>query len=87
MLYSESFACYRLLRKFVFKLTAIFTLTSIMLSTHALAVERLRYQERFRAPVPRAWRLCRFCHMEVEDEVHVLSPGCRSSYWHRPMEG
>jgi exonuclease III len=46
--------------------------TSIMLSTHALAVERLRYQERYRAPVPHAWRLCRFCGLEVEDEVHVL---------------
>jgi len=43
-----------------------------MLSTHALAVERLRYQERYRAPVPHAWRLCRFCRVEVEDEVHVL---------------
>ena len=47
-------------------------LTSIMLSTHGLAVERLRFQERYRAPVPHAWRLCRFCRLEVEDEVHAL---------------
>ena len=46
--------------------------TSIMLSSHALAVERLRYQERYRPPVPHAWRLCRFCRVDVEDEVHVL---------------
>jgi hypothetical protein len=38
----------------------------------ALAVERLRYQERYRNPVPHPWRLCRFCRVEVEDEVHVL---------------
>jgi hypothetical protein len=31
----------------------------------------LRYQERYRAPVLRVWRLCRFCRVK-EDEVHVL---------------
>jgi hypothetical protein len=43
-----------------------------MLSTHALAVKRLPYQDRYRAPVPRPWRLCRFYRVDVEDEVHVL---------------
>jgi hypothetical protein len=46
--------------------------TSIMLSTHGLAVERLRWRERYRAPVPRDWRLCRFCRSHVEDEGHAL---------------
>jgi hypothetical protein len=43
-----------------------------MFSTHSLAVERLRWKERYRAPVPREWRLCRFCRGGVEDEVHAL---------------
>ena len=43
-----------------------------MLSSHPLAVERLRYQERYRPVVPHPWRLCRFCRLEVEDEVHAL---------------
>ena len=43
-----------------------------MMSTHALAVERLRYQERYRAPIPHQSRLCRFCRSAVEDEVHAL---------------
>ncbi|KAF8222404.1 hypothetical protein L208DRAFT_1413500 [Tricholoma matsutake] len=43
-----------------------------MMSTHTLAVERLRFQERYRASVPHAWCLCRFCRLEVEDEVHAL---------------
>ena len=46
--------------------------TSILFSTHGLAVERLRWRERYRAPVPREWRLCRFCRASVEDEVHAL---------------
>jgi hypothetical protein len=46
--------------------------TSIMFSSHALAVERLRWKERYRATVPREWRLCRFCRVCVEDEVHAL---------------
>ena len=65
-------------------------LASIMLSSHALAVERLHHQERYRAPVPREWRLCRLCRMDVEDEVHVLlrCEGSsdllvlRASFWH-----
>ena len=43
-----------------------------MLSSHPLAVERLRYQERYRPVVPHPWRLCCFCRLEVEDEVHAL---------------
>jgi hypothetical protein len=46
--------------------------TALMFSTHSLAVERLRWKERYRAPVPREWRLCRFCRGGVEDEVHAL---------------
>ena len=46
--------------------------TSLLFSTHGLAVERLRWRERYRAPVPREWRLCRFCRASVEDEVHAL---------------
>jgi hypothetical protein len=45
---------------------------ALMFSSHGLAVERLRWRERYRAPVPRQWRLCRFCRAAVEDEVHAL---------------
>lgn len=57
--------------------------TSIMFSSNAFAVERLRCQwgERYRAPVPREWRLCRFCRASVEDEVHALME-CRGDNWH-----
>jgi predicted ester cyclase len=51
-----------------------------MLSTHALAIEQLRYQERYRA---HAWCLCRFCQcrVDVEDEVHVpLKCEARSAF-------
>jgi hypothetical protein len=44
---------------------------SIMFSSHGLAVERLKWQERYRAPVPRDWRLCRFCRRRVEDEASM----------------
>ena len=47
-------------------------ITSIMFSSHGLAVERLRWKERYRGPVPREWHLCRFCLTQVEDEVHAL---------------
>ena len=47
-------------------------LASIMLSSHALAVERLHHQEWYRAPVPHEWFLCRLCWVDVEDDVHVL---------------
>ena len=45
---------------------------AIMFSSHGLAVERLRWKERYRAPVPKEWRLCRFCRGDVEDETHAL---------------
>lgn len=41
-------------------------LTSILLSTHRLAVEVLRHVDHAHQPVPRAERFCRFCKMEVE---------------------
>ncbi|KAJ7018996.1 hypothetical protein C8F04DRAFT_1324564, partial [Mycena alexandri] len=37
--------------------------------------ERLRYPSRYRDPVPRNFRLCRFCRQGVEDEAHAL-PDC-----------
>jgi hypothetical protein len=43
-----------------------------MFSSHGLAVERRRWKERCGAPVPREWRLCRFCRAQVEDETHAL---------------
>ncbi|KAJ7205131.1 hypothetical protein B0H12DRAFT_1282487, partial [Mycena haematopus] len=50
-------------------------LTGLMLSDHNLGVERLRYGARYRLPVPRHWRLCRFCRGSVEEEAHALF-GC-----------
>ncbi|KAJ3911995.1 hypothetical protein F5877DRAFT_54643 [Lentinula edodes] len=46
--------------------------TRLLTSSHSLSVERLRYQERYRNPIPREWRRCRFCHLEPEDECHAL---------------
>ncbi|KAJ7328735.1 hypothetical protein DFH08DRAFT_709458, partial [Mycena albidolilacea] len=37
-----------------------------------LGVERLLYPARYRLPIPREWRLCRFCRTQCEDEVHAL---------------
>lgn len=54
------------------------TITSVMFSNHNLAVERLRWRERYRPPVSREWRLCRFCQARIEDEVHALME-CRHS--------
>ncbi|KZV88109.1 hypothetical protein EXIGLDRAFT_839455 [Exidia glandulosa HHB12029] len=42
-------------------------LTRLLLSDHALAVERLRWEN-----IPHNQRLCRFCEDGVEDEVHAL---------------
>ncbi|KAK0436712.1 hypothetical protein EV421DRAFT_2086428 [Armillaria borealis] len=42
------------------------------MSSHIFAVEVLRWRERYRKFVPRKWRLCRFCRLSVEDEVHAL---------------
>ncbi|CDO70999.1 hypothetical protein BN946_scf184844.g3 [Trametes cinnabarina] len=45
----------------------------LVFSEHPLAVERLRRAPAAR-PIPRAWRVCRFCQVRaaVEDEPHVL---------------
>jgi hypothetical protein len=53
-------------------------LTSIMLSTHLLALERLRYVDHAQQPVPRHERFCRFCTTEVESPEHALLE-CQSS--------
>jgi hypothetical protein len=47
-------------------------LTSIMLSTHQLAVEVLRYTDHAKQPVTRENRLCRLCKTRVETPEHVL---------------
>ncbi|KAJ7652699.1 hypothetical protein DFH06DRAFT_1093769 [Mycena polygramma] len=47
-------------------------LTSVMLSTHQLAVERLRYVDHAHQPVPREARVCRFCLNTVETPEHAL---------------
>jgi len=47
-------------------------LTSLLLSTHQLAVEVLRYVDHARQPVPRSERFCRFCKSEVETPEHVM---------------
>ncbi|GLB35658.1 hypothetical protein LshimejAT787_0212230 [Lyophyllum shimeji] len=47
-------------------------LTSLMLSTHMLAVERLRWVEHGYPRVKRADRLCRLCVKEVETPEHAL---------------
>ncbi|KAF7355921.1 Reverse transcriptase domain-containing protein [Mycena venus] len=46
-------------------------LTRLLLGDHNLSVERLRYRVRYRLPIPREERLCRFCRNAVEDEVHA----------------
>ncbi|KAK7017643.1 reverse transcriptase domain-containing protein [Favolaschia claudopus] len=50
-------------------------ITGLLLGDHNLSVERLRYGSRYRNPVPRRFRLCRFCRSAVEDEAHALF-GC-----------
>ncbi|KAJ7436781.1 hypothetical protein B0H11DRAFT_1754302 [Mycena galericulata] len=48
-------------------------LTRLLLSSHTLGIEILRYQERYdRKRAPREWRLCRFCLGAVESESHAL---------------
>jgi hypothetical protein len=47
-------------------------ITRLLLSDHNLSVERLRYRTRYRLPIPREARLCRFCRVSIEDEVHAL---------------
>jgi hypothetical protein len=46
--------------------------TRMVLSSHSLAVERRRWQERGKPVVQREWRKCRFCQDSVEDPVHAL---------------
>jgi hypothetical protein len=53
-------------------------LTCILLSSHSLGIQVLRYQERLRPAVPRHARLCRLCPLEVESEGHVLL-GCNET--------
>ena len=53
-------------------------ITSVLLSTHLLAVEVLRYIDHAYQPVPRSDRLCRFCKSEVETPEHALV-SCASS--------
>jgi hypothetical protein len=47
-------------------------LTHAVLSGHALAMERMRWAERYKDPVPRKWRLCRFCKDHLEDAIHAM---------------
>ncbi|KAJ6467074.1 hypothetical protein C8R47DRAFT_990571 [Mycena vitilis] len=66
-------------------------LTSIMLSTHQLALEKLRYTDHALQPVPRHERLCRFCMAMVETPEHALlecqaSPtvlNLRNTFWEK----
>jgi hypothetical protein len=50
-------------------------LMRILLFSHSLGIELLRYQEHLRPPVPRHARLCRLCLLDVESEAHALL-GC-----------
>jgi hypothetical protein len=47
-------------------------LTSLLLSTHLLAVEVLRYSNHLLPRIERSQRVCRFCHSEVETPEHAL---------------
>ncbi|KAJ7148422.1 hypothetical protein C8R43DRAFT_1088393 [Mycena crocata] len=47
-------------------------ITGLLLGDHNLSVERLHYPARYRAKVPREFRLCRLCRGAVEDETHAL---------------
>ncbi|KAJ6481604.1 hypothetical protein DFH09DRAFT_950531 [Mycena vulgaris] len=47
-------------------------LTSMMLSTHSLALEKLRHVDHAHQPLPRNERLCRFCKTRVESPEHAL---------------
>ncbi|KAF8137938.1 hypothetical protein K438DRAFT_1494664, partial [Mycena galopus ATCC 62051] len=46
--------------------------TSILLSTHLLAVEKLRHVDHAKPKVSREQRLCRFCFRSVETPEHAL---------------
>ncbi|EIN12216.1 hypothetical protein PUNSTDRAFT_130486 [Punctularia strigosozonata HHB-11173 SS5] len=47
----------------------------MIVSDHSLAIERLRWAERYHPKVPREWRLCRFCEAAIEDPGHILHCG------------
>lgn len=49
-------------------------LTQLILSCHSLASERMRWAECYREPIPKQWRLCRFCGLCTEDPppMHCL---------------
>ncbi|KAJ7089796.1 hypothetical protein B0H15DRAFT_885058, partial [Mycena belliarum] len=47
-------------------------LTHAVLSGHSLAMERMRWSERYKPQVPTKWRLCRFCKTHLEDSIHAL---------------
>ncbi|KAJ7839102.1 hypothetical protein B0H13DRAFT_1513857, partial [Mycena leptocephala] len=47
-------------------------LTRLILSSHTLGVEILRYTERYRVRAPREFRFCRFCRRGVETEAHAM---------------
>jgi hypothetical protein len=53
-------------------------ITSVLHSTHLLAVEVLRYVDYTHQPVSRSERVCRFCRREVETPEHALIT-CESS--------
>ncbi|KAL1739897.1 hypothetical protein HDZ31DRAFT_48578 [Schizophyllum fasciatum] len=48
-------------------------LTRLMFSEHPLAVEQLRRATRYHRAFERHERICRLCHGEVEDEMHIIS--------------
>ncbi|KAJ7218848.1 hypothetical protein C8J57DRAFT_957852, partial [Mycena rebaudengoi] len=47
-------------------------LTRMVLSSHSLAIERRRWKERGKKPVPKEWRLCRFCQVHIEEPAHAM---------------
>ncbi|KAJ7117260.1 hypothetical protein C8R43DRAFT_902130 [Mycena crocata] len=47
-------------------------LTHAVLSGHSLAMERMRWAERYKDQVPKKWRLCRFCRDHLEDAIHAM---------------
>ncbi|KAF5386797.1 hypothetical protein D9615_001609 [Tricholomella constricta] len=53
-------------------------LTRLLLCDHPLAVEQLRRRRFSRGRIERQRRLCRFCRLAIEDEVHALF-GCRTN--------
>ncbi|OCH88481.1 hypothetical protein OBBRIDRAFT_779980 [Obba rivulosa] len=64
-------------------------LTRMLVSDHPLAMERLRWAERYRSPVPRHLRICRLCEDGLEDPVHAMFvctgdddlSAIRASFW------